>query len=25
VDFLKNLAFPEVYQKVIRLMEDRPD
>ena len=25
VDSLKDLAFPEVYQKVIRLMEDRPD
>ena len=24
VDSLKNLAFPEVYQKVMRLMEDRP-
>lgn len=24
VDILKNLAFPEVYQKVMRLMEDRP-
>ena len=24
VDSLKDLAFPEVYQKVIRLMEERP-
>ncbi len=25
VDSLQDLAFPEVYQKVIRLMEERPD